>query len=491
MAVKIQLRRGTAAQWTAANPILYEGEFGFETDTRRYKIGNGVHAWNDNVNLPYYATGTLTGITTAAGSGLSGGGLSGTLTLAVDPSVVITNAYVDGRGDLITATTNNTPALLSLGTDGQVLIADTANGANTKGIKWGQITAAGITDDTITAAKIAPNAITSSELADGSVDTAAIVDLNVTTAKLANDAVTNVKIATGAVGSDEIATGAVGTEELADSVVTTAKINNLAVTGAKIANSTISAGKLDTKYVQQGTGVGQLANTVKVGWNGYAICLDVDATNFGPTWPMNITGQAATVAGQTTAATANSVAVRGSNGSINASSISCGGLTYASSGAGYFGNTTTNGDGVVRAGAYDNNATAITTNQVTGNYHMAFYYNGSNIGSVYGTASNVSFNTSSDYRLKENVVTLNNALSTIEMLQPKAYNFITSPDVVQHGFIAHELEEVVPYAVTGEKDAVDEKGNIKPQQVDYSKLVAVLVGAIQELSARVKELENK
>jgi hypothetical protein len=164
MAVKIQLRRGTAAQWTAANPILYEGEFGFETDTRRYKIGNGVHAWNDSTNLPYYATGTLTGVTTASGSGLTGGALSGTLTLAVDPSVVITKDYVDGRGDLITATTNNTPALLSLGTDGQVLIADTANGANTKGIKWGQVATAGIADSAVTSAKIADGSVTNAKL---------------------------------------------------------------------------------------------------------------------------------------------------------------------------------------------------------------------------------------------------------------------------------------------------------------------------------------
>jgi hypothetical protein len=105
--------------------------------------------------LAYYATGTLTGITTASGSGLSGGGITGALTLAVDPAVVITKDYVDARGDLITATTNNTPALLSLGTDGQVLIADTANGANTKGIKWDQITAAGIANDAVTLTKLA------------------------------------------------------------------------------------------------------------------------------------------------------------------------------------------------------------------------------------------------------------------------------------------------------------------------------------------------
>jgi hypothetical protein len=209
MAVKIQLRRGTAAQWTAANPILYEGEFGFETDNRRYKIGDGVHAWNDSVNLPYYATGTLTGITTASGSGLSGGGLSGTLTLAVDPSVVITKDYVDGRGDLITATTNNTPALLSLGTDGQVLIADTTNGANTKGIKWGQITAAGITNDAVTTVKILDYNVTAGKLASDSVTTVKIVDSNVTLAKLAT-AVQNLLIPAGTIAATVKATADTG-----------------------------------------------------------------------------------------------------------------------------------------------------------------------------------------------------------------------------------------------------------------------------------------
>ena len=59
------------------------------------------------------------------------------------------------------------------------------------------------------------------------------------------------------------------------------------------------------------------------------------------------------------------------------------------------------------------------------------------------------------------------------------------------GVLAHELQEVVPYAVTGEKDEVDNKGNIKIQNVDYSKLTPILIKAIQELTERIKTLENK
>jgi len=57
--------------------------------------------------------------------------------------------------------------------------------------------------------------------------------------------------------------------------------------------------------------------------------------------------------------------------------------------------------------------------------------------------------------------------------------------------IAHELEEILPYAVFGKKDEINENGNIKPQAVDYSKLVPILIKSIQELEARIKQLENK
>jgi hypothetical protein len=79
---QIQVRRGTAAQWTSANPTLSSGEWGFETDTGKTKIGNGSTAWT---SLGYVGAGTVTSIT--AGTGLSGGTITSTGTIAIDSTV--------------------------------------------------------------------------------------------------------------------------------------------------------------------------------------------------------------------------------------------------------------------------------------------------------------------------------------------------------------------------------------------------------------------
>ena len=99
------------------------------------------------------------------------------------------------------------------------------------------------------------------------------------------------------------------------------------------------------------------------------------------------------------------------------------------------------------------------------------------------TSTTTSYVSVSDYRLKENVIPINNGLTTISALKPVKYDWLT--DKAQgEGFIAHELAEFIPMAVTGEKDAVNEDGSIKPQGVDYSKIVVHLVAALQELDAK-------
>lgn len=124
---------------------------------------------------------------------------------------------------------------------------------------------------------------------------------------------------------------------------------------------------------------------------------------------------------------------------------------------------------------------------VTGNYH-SFFFNGSFVGSIATNGSSTSYNTTSDYRLKENIAPMVGALDKVMQLRPVTYTWKLGGSSAQ-GFIAHELQEVVPDAVTGEKDALDEKGKIKPQGVDASVLVATLTAAIQELSAKVDTLQ--
>jgi hypothetical protein len=116
-------------------------------------------------------------------------------------------------------------------------------------------------------------------------------------------------------------------------------------------------------------------------------------------------------------------------------------------------------------------------------YSILFYRNGSIVGSVQTSLSATSYVTSSDYRLKENIAPMTGALAKVELLKPVTYDWKTGGS--SQGFIAHELAEVCPDAVTGEKDAVDEDGNIKPQGIDTSFLVATLTAAIQELKATV------
>ena len=96
---QIQVRRGTAAQWTSANPTLAAGEWGYETDTNKVKIGNGSTAWN---SLGYQGAGDIEGVT--AGTGLSGGGTSGTVTVSIDTLVT---------ADLTTAQTLTNKTLTS------------------------------------------------------------------------------------------------------------------------------------------------------------------------------------------------------------------------------------------------------------------------------------------------------------------------------------------------------------------------------------------
>jgi len=122
---------------------------------------------------------------------------------------------------------------------------------------------------------------------------------------------------------------------------------------------------------------------------------------------------------------------------------------------------------------------------------LSFHRSASQVGSIGVTGSSTSYNTSSDHRLKENVVDLTGATERVKQLQPKRFNFISDEDdTVVDGFLAHEAQTVVPEAVTGTHNEVDADGNPVYQGIDQSKLVPLLVATIKELEARITALEN-
>jgi hypothetical protein len=152
--------------------------------------------------------------------------------------------------------------------------------------------------------------------------------------------------------------------------------------------------------------------------------------------------------------------------------------------------------------------------------HHSFLNPNGTVGSITTNGSATAYNTSSDYRLKENVVLMSGSIDRVKALKPSKFNFIVDPDKTVDGFLAHEVSSIVPEAIIGEKDAmkdeeyevtaaitrvVDEEGNVTTeavdavmatrsvpdlQGIDQSKLVPLLVSALQEAIARIEVLEG-
>jgi hypothetical protein len=149
--------------------------------------------------------------------------------------------------------------------------------------------------------------------------------------------------------------------------------------------------------------------------------------------------------------------------------------------------TTANGNVLNIDGNYSSGTQNLIVFSTSGAYRGAVTYNG----------TSVQYTTASDYRLKENVRPMQNALAKVAALKPVTYTLKENGGAGE-GFIAHELQAIVPDCVTGEKDAVDADGNPQYQGIDTSFLVATLTAAIQEqqaliqsLTDRIAQLENK
>ena len=141
---------------------------------------------------------------------------------------------------------------------------------------------------------------------------------------------------------------------------------------------------------------------------------------------------------------------------------------------------------------FGNGCVNIGSGSPAGSQFLTFYNSGFGaVGSVtYNAAFGVSFNTSSDYRIKTNVKKLTNSLKTINLLKPKTYSLFENK-IETSGFIAHEIQEILPSLVLGEKDAVFEDGSPNYQQVDLTKIIPYLVGAVQELTLQLDIVKKR
>jgi len=139
------------------------------------------------------------------------------------------------------------------------------------------------------------------------------------------------------------------------------------------------------------------------------------------------------------------------------------------------------------AGGYS----AITGGRGTNGSVFESFFATTLVGTISVTSSSTTYGTSSDYRLKENVVDLDGAITRVKQLLPKRFNFIVDADTTVDGFLAHEAQTVVPEAVTGTHNQVDDDGNAVMQQIDQSKLVPLLTAALQEAIAKIETLETK
>jgi hypothetical protein len=119
-----------------------------------------------------------------------------------------------------------------------------------------------------------------------------------------------------------------------------------------------------------------------------------------------------------------------------------------------------------------------------------FYYNGTSVGTIVNTSTATAFNTSSDYRLKENVSPMSGSIDRLKQLKPSTWSWKLDGSHGE-GFLAHEAQTVVPEAITGTHNEVDDDDNPVYQGIDQSKLVPLLTAALQEAITKIEDLETR
>jgi hypothetical protein len=357
----------------------------------------------------------------------------------------------------------------------------------------------------LTASDIEDGIITAAKIEDGAVVAAEIASNAVTTAKINADAVTGAKIADDAINSEHYTDGSIDTAHIADGQITTAKLATAVFTGATDIGADIA--DADLFLMDDGAG-GTIRKTAASRLKTYA-GVSGDVTTIDSIFKTDLkigeddqTKIDFALANQIQIYNNNSETIRiNDNGEVRMLSDNLGA------------NPSSSNQGITFR---NNGSTARVIDlgiSATSNSTVVNFINGNGgVGTIQLNGSATAYNTSSDYRLKENVNYDFDATSRLKQLKPARFNFKADPDTTVDGFIAHEVSSVVPEAISGEKDAVkvwkddeelpegvsvgdnklDADGNtiMDIQGIDQSKLVPLLVKTIQELEARIKTLED-
>jgi len=163
-----------------------------------------------------------------------------------------------------------------------------------------------------------------------------------------------------------------------------------------------------------------------------------------------------------------------------------------SSGRLFYGTTSTVADARIclKGDFGSNRGVAIVSNQSSAD--MVWFQTSSGAaGKISSSGTSTTYSTSSDYRLKENIIPLTDAADRVNQLQVYRFNFLAEPEKTVDGFIAHEVQDYVPEAILGTKDEVDADGNPVYQGIDQSKLVPLLTAALQEALAKIETFEAR
>ena len=401
--------------------------------------------------------------------------MSRTLAQDIDAQVLVNNVQQEPVASYsVSGSTLTFTEAPSSGTENIQVIYRTQNV-----VSYSQLQTSEIQGEAVTAAKIAPSAVTEIKLATGAVTETKLGANSVTSAVLANDAVKSNNIIDGAVISDKIATGAVTADKISVGAVTSSKIGTGAVGSTQLASGlTVSitggtiAGITDLGVTDGGTGASD-ASTARtnlgLGTISTQAASAVAITGGSVQGVINLTGFTSNPTGTT------GLFSLGTSGILNITSG-----TYAGNDGMTYG-TDSAGAKKLFVSAASDSAVGFRRRTTDGQL-VTFNKDVTTVGSVSVTDTATAYNTNSDRRLKDYIQPFTNGLEYVNQMRPVHFKWISNGQQ-GIGFIADELQEVVPQAVTGHANGETYQG------VDASFVIPYLVSAVQELHDQIVELK--